>query len=144
MMFAASDTMNSLADTAICRCSEVFRLSSAAYIDWVNARSFVALGATRATFRIFVDDDPGLVEVVVFEPLLPQAAVASAIPTAATSNVILRVRCVRISVSSLSIGACPCRARVGDRAGLNLLSRRACRERPADGIGGRPAATPGW
>jgi hypothetical protein len=50
MMLAASDTTYSYAETEIVRCSDDFRLSRALYIDCVKARSFVALGAMRATF----------------------------------------------------------------------------------------------
>jgi hypothetical protein len=51
-MFAASDVTYSFADTAMLRCSDDFRLSRAAYIVWVQERSFVALGATSATFKV--------------------------------------------------------------------------------------------
>ncbi len=52
-------------------------------MDCVKARSFVALGAMRATLSTLGDDELGLVVVVVpLEPELPQAEVASSKPSA--------------------------------------------------------------
>ena len=55
MMFAASETTNSFAETEIFKWSGPARASSALYIDSVKARSFVALGATSATFSTFTE-----------------------------------------------------------------------------------------
>jgi hypothetical protein len=72
MMLAASDTTYSFAETEIVRCSDDFRLSSALYIDCVKARSFVALGAMRATFSgvTACDTECGRAAVVDAEALL--------------------------------------------------------------------------
>src|SRR6266542_4514021 len=60
MALAASSTTNWLSETAISRFSDPFRLFTASTMDWVNARSFVALGATMATFNVVVPPPDGL------------------------------------------------------------------------------------
>ena len=112
-MFVASDTTNSFAETAICKCADVFMLSSALYIDSVKARSLVALGAMRATFRVVI---PGwvvlplgwvvlplgwLVVVVVDELVLPHAATANAIPPARSTHMALLARCLYMLIPFL-------------------------------------------
>ena len=106
MMLAASETTNSLAETEICRFSDVFRPSRALYMDSVNARSFVALGAMSATLKtcevgVEVVEPPGAAVVVVAAVLLPHAAAASATPIAATSTATFLVRCACIVMSFL-------------------------------------------
>src|ERR1039457_2218129 len=101
MMFAAWLTTYSLAETEICRFSEPFRLSSAAYIDWVKARSFVALGAMSATFSMLTCGVTECERTVVAEAPLAKAAVPSAMPAAASTRAALLTRFLCIYFLSL-------------------------------------------
>jgi hypothetical protein len=99
-MFAASDVTYSFAETEMLRCWDDFRLSSAAYIVWVQERSFVALGATSATFSgvTACGTECGLATVVVAEALLAKAAVPSAMPTAARTKTPLLAKFICIGI----------------------------------------------
>jgi hypothetical protein len=83
------------------RFSDDFRLSSALYIDWVNARSLVALGAMRATFNGLTAVDTACERAVAVdaEALLAYAAVPSAMPAAASTKTPLLARFICIVVS---------------------------------------------
>src|SRR6266542_137907 len=87
MALAASSTTNRLSETAISRFSVSFSAFNASDIDCVNARSFVALGATRATFSGALGLLPPPPEVV---PLLLQAAAMIATTTTRASSALLR------------------------------------------------------
>src|SRR5579862_742915 len=95
MAFAASWTTYSLSVTAICRLNLSFKPSSAWYIDWLNDRSFLALGRMSATLSGLADEpgDPpaaavgaGAVVELVFEELLPQADATSVAPRASGTS----------------------------------------------------------
>ncbi len=101
MMFAAWLTTYSLDETEICRFSEPFRLSTAAYIDCVKARSFVALGAMSATFSALTCGVTECECTVVAEAPPAKAAVPSAMPAAASTSAPLLARFICICFSPL-------------------------------------------
>src|SRR6266496_1296529 len=92
MALAASSTTNRLSDTAMSRLYFDLSEFTASTIDWVNARSFVALGATMAILNGaaaaegVVPPEPDLVVVLSF--LLLHAA---AISPSATTGTMTRV-----------------------------------------------------
>ncbi len=62
---------------------------SAAYMDWLNARSLRRLGSIRATLRVPVDDELGLLAELglLDEPELQAAAASTtAVPTASMTG----------------------------------------------------------
>src|SRR5579885_577442 len=89
MALAASWTTNALSVTDTCRLNFCLRLLTASTIDSVNARSLTALGATIATFKVFVpappEDGAEVVVVVDLELELLQAAATRATPTQRTA-----------------------------------------------------------
>src|ERR1041385_9175431 len=88
MALAASSTTNRLSDTATSRLYFDLSEFTASTIDWVNARSFVALGATMAILNGFAAAEgvvpPEPVFVVVLSFLLLHAAAIS--PNASTGT----------------------------------------------------------
>src|SRR6266542_6898913 len=93
--FAASSTTNLLSETAMSRLYLDFSRLRASNLDCVNARSFVALGATRATLIGLIDPAPveavPPLELVVL--LLPHAAAMNRTAVATTSNLVRRSVC---------------------------------------------------
>src|SRR6266705_4397112 len=89
MAFATLATSNWFSEIDIWRLYLVFRLFTASTIDCVNARSFVALGATIATFSDFAGE-PTPLGPVVHVVLLLQAAARSRTAVGITSNPVCR------------------------------------------------------
>src|SRR6266545_1630137 len=94
--FAASSTTNLLSETAMSRLYLDFSRLSASNMDWVNARSFVALGATRATLMGLLDAAPveAVLPLGLVLLLLPHAAAMNRMAVATTSNLVRRSVCL--------------------------------------------------
>src|SRR5579872_20715 len=143
MIAAASATTNSFCETEICRCWVDFMPSRAVYIESVKARSLMALGATRATFRVemAVVDLPAATALA----LVPIAVAVRASPSpSAPARVFLKTLRMLFLLVDGWLGRSGAGRHMRDGPWLTRPARRACRGRRAGGNDGRRAKGRGW